>query len=338
MSLTYPLEYSCWYDLVFHVLANLPVDPRDAGRLYDSKYIHWVNQRFSPTAPEQRTLLSDAPLITGLYNKTEKAFHLNRFPLLFNNFDDFNGTIESTFDQISWKDPKKKQMADFLIEYIPVELLELFRIALWSEAKAGYQELHLEHIVPLYKKQIPVLENEFSTIVNEVKGLADSRFKVSHPLRRFGRLLWPGKEPLIFIGLPDNELDVPAWAPVMQGCHEYVLSKVINLPGAFMGTERLHSTRRDTEGYFYHMAPEIMALSIEAWLFKEKYRDRFCNWVKGCLPPTCKALAAALPWKVENIPQGEDIDTLVDWLASIEMVPDSLKEFYLSIRDWFSAS
>lgn len=197
MSLTYPLEYSSWYDLVFHVLANLPVDPG------------------------------------------------------------------------------KKQMADFLIEHIPVELLGLFRIALWSEAKAGYRELHREHIVPLYQKQIPVLENEFSTIVHEVKGLADARFKVSHPLRRFGRLLWPGKEPLIFIGLPDSELDVPVWAPVMQGCHEYVLSKVINLPGGFMGTERLHSTRASSEGYFYHMAPEIMALSIEARLFKEKYRDRF---------------------------------------------------------------
>jgi hypothetical protein len=288
------LDYSSWYDLVFHVLASLPIDPGDAGRLYDPTYIHWVNRRFPPTAPGQRTLLSDAPLITGLYNKTGKAFHLNRFPLLFNGIDDFNGTIESRFEQISWGDPGKKQMADFLIEYIPVELLELFRIALWSEAKAGYREMHREHIVPRYEKQIPVMENEFSTIVNEVKGLADAHFKVSHPLRRFGRLLWPGKEPLIIIGLADSELDVPDWAPVMQGCHEYVLSKVINLPGAFTGTGALHSTRAGSEGYFYHLAPEIMALSIEARLFKETYRDRFCSWIKGCLPPTCQALAAAL--------------------------------------------
>jgi hypothetical protein len=84
------------------------------------------------------------------------------------------------------------------------------------------------------------------------------------------------------------------------------------------------------------MAPEIMALSIEARLFKEKYRDRFCTWIKGCLPPTCKALAAALPWKVKNIPQGDDIDTLVDWLASAEIVPDSLEELTISVFGYFN--
>jgi hypothetical protein len=322
------MEYSSWYDLVFHVLANLPVARGDASRLYDPRYVQWVNRKFPPTTPEERTLPADSSLIAALYDRAEKAFHLNNFPLLFNDFEEFNATMDQTFDKISWGDSQKSQMAGFFMKNLPPELVELFRIALWSEANAGYWELHREHIIPLYKKQIPGLEHELSTIAEKVRGLANVRFMVSHPLRRSGRLLWPGneKEPLVVIGLPDNELDVPVWAPVIQGCHEYVLSKVLNTAV----TSASHTTRPNSQGYFYHMAPEITALSIEARLFKGDYRDWFCQWIKGCLPPTCKALAGVLPWEVKNIPQGEDTGTLVDWLASGEAVPDSQKKIYES--------
>jgi len=344
LKLTHPLAYSSWYDLVYHVLSCLPIDNRDASRLYDPSYVQWVNDHFPPDAQEQRTLPADLQILTTLYNQGEKSFNLHSFPLLFDHFEAFNDSMGSTFDSINWDSSDKSGLAGVLAKNISPELLELFRITLWSEAGSGYALLHREHVTPLYNERIPALESELELISDHIPGLADTRFMVSHPLRRFGRLLHahPGaadvsdtsRSPLIIIGLPVESLEVPVWAPVLQGCHEFVLNKVLDIPisGTADSSSGVHSTRSGTSGYYNHMAPEIMALSIEARLFNsiESYRTHFHQWASRCLPPSCRALASNLPWNISHIPENDGIETLVDWLSSGEAVPESLRDFFSS--------
>jgi hypothetical protein len=353
LNLSHPLTFSFWYDVVYHVLSCLPIDHRDASRLYEPSYTQWVSRHFPTESQSQRTLPTDLQIIATLYNQGERSFQLHSFPLLFDSFQSFNDSIGSTFDSISRDSFNEEQLAGVLAKSISPELMELFRIAIWTEACSGYSLLHQEHITPLYKEQIPALEAEFSSLSDGIPGLADTRFMVSHPLRRFGRLLQTDNNganhssssggPLIVIGLPNRALEIPLWAPVIQGCHEYVLSKVLNIPisapSDLAGTG--HSTRSDSAGYYIHMAPEMMALSIEARLFNsiESYRSHYRHWASRCLRPSCKALAANLPWEISHIPENDDIDTLVDWLSSGEVVPVSLRDIFSSLaKKYFNLS
>ncbi len=321
--------YSLWNDLVFHTLSCLPVEAREAGNLYDPRYVAWWDRLFPAEAKEQRTLTTDAPMIAKMYQNAQQAFKLNIFALIFNEFDEFNATMETMFPDITFQEPLKQQMADSMVHSLPADLLEMFRIAMWSEAQSGFFDLHRQHVVPIYDAGIPELEEQFALLADHVNGLADTRFLVSHPLRRAGRLLFRHPVPQIAIGIPNGDLQVPAWAPAIQGCHEYILSKTLDR----VNIRADHNPRVGSAGHYAHMAPEMISLSVEAHLLKDTLGAHYHQWLAGVLSSNCVQLADALPWEIksEKIPQTDGVDTVADWLASGDAIPSELQPNFVSL-------
>jgi hypothetical protein len=245
-----------FFDLVAHTFSYLPLG--DNSNLFCPEYIQWANSFLS--SHPLRTLTQDAELLSSLYKQNPGAYHLQFFSFFYDDLASFEGTLSS--------EPPENEL-----QHLPNELTELFRIALWGEIKAGYFRLREEQVLPVVADGFRLFAEALMPLCERWPGLAQVRWRLSHPLRSAGRL-WPEKN-LIVVGLP-GVFGVETREVVMQGCHEYFLSEVQRFaPDGIASAER---ALFDDPSFY---GAEITALSIGAICWRgTEFEDLFASFIQ----------------------------------------------------------
>lgn len=303
-----------WLDLCYHVLAHLPLPSRDHSCLYSAAYVAWYQKAHARLAPSAtpRTLPEDAPLIASLYSACPQALRLQSMVLLHPTIEGFRDSAALPFHALPTSSPLHRALSQ-----LPEALIELFRVALFTELESGFLTVHHNTVAPLHtraKQGLEALLDEGARVVPELR---NAQWRFCHPLLHSGRLFRRSSAPdLIHVGLPDPELDVPDWAPVLQGCHECLVARA---------QRRLQhhraplSTRPGSEGYDHFLAPELEALSTGAQrlgLTRGPWQAPYRRWLSRLFPDGAAQVYRMLPWR-EDVPAPEAHTDLVSWLAMI---------------------
>ena len=286
------LTSSAWCDLVYHTLSLLPTQARDASRLYDAAYVAWTEARWPDDLRAQRTLPDDAPLLASMIDAAPLAHALQGFVHLHADLPAFLATAPLPFAEIPWPDRQSQQRAAALTRSVPLALIELLRVALWAEERGGYLQLRERFLLAELQAGHDAVVGGLSLAAPWLPGLQQVQWVACHPLRRAGRLL--GGAPLIAIGVPSAALEVPVLWPVLQGCHEFALWRVLRAAR----TAEAGNPRAGTPGHAQHVAHETMALCLGARLLQAP-----------------ELRAAHEQWLAQLFPRRPSAD-LRDWLAS----------------------
>jgi len=255
---------SSWFDLVYHTLSLLPTRCQDASRLYDARYVAWIEARMPRELRAERTLPKDAPLLAALIDAAPDAHALHGFVHLHADVDAFLATAALPFADVPWPNRQQQLHAAALAKAMPQDLIELFRIALWAEVRGGYLQLRERFLLPNLLARLQPVQEGLAWAAPSLPGLLTVRWIACQPLRRAGRLLSQGPAPAIAIGVPDADLDVPPLAAVLQGCHEFVLSLVHQQLGPTPGA----NPRTGTAGHALHVERETLTLCLCARLLQ----------------------------------------------------------------------
>jgi len=289
------LRIDPWYDLVYHVLTHLPVDPRDASALYDEAYLRWSERQFAEhtglAAGPPRTLVADAPLIASLYDASEQGFLLHAWPLLYDGVEQFLEAMGADFGQLTWPDEDRRRLAAAIGSATHPALADLFRTALWSELTAGYETIWRDRVLPRSQQYAGFFGEELHRLAEDLPGLGEPRWVLSHPLRAHGRLFpRAGGRPIIAVGVADAELGVAEFLPVIQGCHEYFLVRIQSrVPDAGPWT-----TLAGRRGYGAFWEPESAALALGARFFTgTRWEAAHRTWLRRLFPDAPPAETAA---------------------------------------------
>jgi len=328
MSTVVTPRTSPWIDLVFHTLSFLPVDPTDASSLYDERYVDWANAHLPAPDDARRTLVADAEHIAAVYDATRGAHRLHGYVRLHRDLDDFLHTAARELSQLSWPDASTTAEAQALQSEVPEVLLELFRIALWGEVQAGYPALRERQLESAYTHAT----GTFAEALAALTGLPEVHqvdWWLSHPLRRAGRLLQSGGDarPQIVVGIPDEALDVPIWAPLIQGVHELLLSRVCAL---MPDGDEDRGTRAGQEGWAAFFGPELVALCWGARLLRRGVTAAtFPEWLRTYYPQGVEDLLPQLDaagFQPKRMPTRDhrNITTLIDLLATGDALDPAL--------------
>lgn len=311
------LTTSAWFDLVYHTLALLPTRASDASRLHDDGYVAWTQAHLPAELRALRTLPEDAPRLAALADAAPQAYVLQSFVHLHHDVPHFLATAALPFAEVPWPDRAQQALARLVSQAVPLELIELLRIALWAEVRGGYPHLRERVLLPDLDARLQTLRQGLDLAAPSLPGLDAVRWVACHPLRRAGRLLDDGKAaPTIAIGLPDAELDVAPLAPVLQGCHEFVLSLVNRHLGPLPGA----NPRAGTPGHALHVQRETLALCAGARLLDvPKLRAAQGHWLARIYPHRPAGLVRA-------------------WLASGAALPDGQRPVYEDIAAAIEAS
>ncbi|NQT88857.1 hypothetical protein HQ560_18970 [bacterium] len=252
-----------WHDLVYHVLAHLQIHEDDASSLYDDWYVAWAAERFPiHTAPQglSRTLPRDAGLMARLYDAAPAGYRLHAWPSLWDDVDAFLRDMPTGFHEIEWPNPLRGRLAGGIILNTGAVLPELFRTALWSEWQCGYESVWQSEVRPHSEAYRPVFAAHLAEAADRVPGLRERTWVLCHPLRIHGRVLPNG---LILVGVADEELGVGELGPVLQACHEHLVSVFQErLPG-----EGDWATAPGRDGYDAFMEVEGAALTVGMRVF-----------------------------------------------------------------------
>jgi len=252
------LADSPWLDLCWHGLAQLPLPAGDAASLHDPVYIAWCDQHLRA---ELRTLPSDAAQLAAWVGQAKHGHWLQLWPALHKSVEDFADQAGRPFREVCWQDAQRQQLAIALQRALPTALIEVFRAGLWGELRAGYLELREHQVLERLAGERLAIAQDLAVLGRHVAAVHRVDWLVCHPLRRHGRLL-RGPTPTIAIGLPDPVLDVPRYAPILQGWHELVLLHVHRL-GADVGPG---DPRAGRPGHATHQRVERLALTLGARL------------------------------------------------------------------------
>ncbi len=286
---------SAWLDLCWHGLALLPLPPGDAASLYDERYIAWTNKHLRP---EPRTLPADAPTLAAWLATAPRGHFLHALPQLHTSVDEFAEQASLPFAQVKYTDPQHQQLAVALQRHLPLELIEVFRAGLWGELRAGYLELRDQ-----YGQQPHELEEDLMMLAGQFPAVAQVDWLASHPLRHHGRLLRGQGRPQIAVGMASDELQVPRFAPLLQGWHELVLLHVLNRRDA-SGAD----PRAGQPGHTAHQQVERLALTLGARLLQ--------------VPELGSAQQDWLAWVLRRVPAAQGT-AAVAWVGSGALLPGS---------------
>ena len=291
----FSLRIDAWYDLVCHVLSHLPLDGPDASSLFDEGYVSWCDRRFAERTPGSdpvpRTLLTDAPLMASLYAASKRGALLHAWPLLHDGIDDFRRTAATGFEQLTWTSSHRERLADAIRANTHPALPDLFRTALWSELANGYEMFRKENVVLRSESYREAFVRQLSRLTEDLPGLVDPAWVLSHPLRTHGRLLRPpAAGPIIVVGVADDDLEVAESLPLMQGCHEYFVWKV----GSAVPAGEGWSSAVGQPGYEAFRAVEDAALVLGARFFTgSRWEASHRAWLARIFPGSHPARNAA---------------------------------------------
>jgi hypothetical protein len=323
-----------WGDLIHHTLAHLPVAPHDASSLYREQYVRWAESRLPRPADPRRTLRQDADRLAALYDASPGAHGLQGFATLHRDLDAFGRTARFDFLSIPWDLAADAERAATLTRGLDPTLVELFRIALWGEIHAGYVTLH-ETLRPQYQATAAHLTEGLARLQARLPHLGDVDWRLSHPLGHAGRLVWEPDTAVrrITVGIPDPALQVPSWAPFVQGVHEFLLSEVHTalLPDGSTGPR---DTRPDRPGWSGFFGPELLTLCLDARVLGTgPHADPLRRWLARYYPnreaDLTPQLAAAGFTPQQPCPVGED--GFCSWLATGAVLPRPLRASFDSL-------
>lgn len=287
-------QRSAWFDLCWHGLALLPLPAGDAASLYDPLYVQWSNAQLLPAV---RTLPGDAGVIATWLAQAPNGHWLYAIPQLHTSVQEFSEQASRPFAEVQWADPRQQRLAQALISGLPIELIEVFRAGLWGELRAGYARVRAQHFAQRLAAQSAELADDLGILAQHFAAAQRVSWQVSHPLGRRGRLLRGEGTPTIAIGIHDPELQLPRFAPVLQGWHELVLLQVLRARPALATGD----PRAGTPGHALHQQVERLALTLGARLLS--------------VPELLAPQRDWLSWVLRRVAAAQGADP-VDWLAS----------------------
>ncbi len=257
-----------WFDLCYHTLSHLPVPAGDASSLFCPDYVQWTQcqceQLKSKDQNIPRTLVEDAALMSSLYAASPRGWLLHSFPVLWPDAKSFLELMATPFDKIQWPTPEQARFAAALANSLPLELLDLFRTAVWSELKHGYKTIWEKYVRPRTQAYGAFFTQELQKLGHALPELRKISWLLCHPLRVHGRGLTSlSGEPIILTGVADPILRVSTTHPLFQACHEYFV---------FLAAQRLpksqpYATCPSHPGFAAFTAVEQEALRLSAELF-----------------------------------------------------------------------
>jgi hypothetical protein len=317
---------SAWVDLVFHGLAHLPVDGRDASGLYDGGYVAWAAARLAG----ERTLPLDAAKLAELYDRTPAAPLLHALAVLDEDPARLERTAAQAFATLAWAAAGRARLARQLVDALPEALIDLFRIALWGEVRAGYLDLREREVVPRYAERAAPFAATMARLGMRCAALVRPTYCLSHPLRGAGRAFHvPGAAgPIVIVGIEDAALGVEPGAPVVQAVHEVMVGLTQDEAPRDAGPA---GCRADRAGFAAHLGPEVVALCLGARLLSRGEVARAHEeWLARLYPDGAAQAAAELeqaglrprrPVAASTAP-----GALVRWLADGDAVPEGYEE------------
>lgn len=316
-----------WRDLVYHTLAHLPVVPTDASSLYNERYIRWAATRLPRPADPRRTLVKDAAQLAALYDAAPTAHRLQGFAALHRDLDAFEGCAQFALSEGAWPEVQEADGVRTLAAELSPELVELFRIALWGELRAGYTALH-DGLRDAHGAAAATLAESLARLQARLPGLGDVDWCLSWALCRAGRLdASPRRQRRrITVGVPEPALRVPPWAPLLQGVHEYLLSEVHAELWATEPTAPAPapSTRPDHRGFGDFFGPELLTLCLDCRaLAVGTTAEPLRQWLRWYYPAGEADLGPQLA--AARIPTGQPCgagpDAFLTWLATGAVLP-----------------
>jgi hypothetical protein len=198
-----------------------------------------------------------------LYADSPQGFLLHAWPLLWDDVEGFLRDARTRFECLEWADADRGRLAAAIRDGVASPLPELFRTALWSEAANGYAAAWERVVAPRSRSFREELHDLLGAVAERMPVLREATWVLCHPLRVHGRLLErPGVPPIIAVGVADAELGVPAWHPVVQGCHECFVGQAREAPSA-----EQWATVPGRPGHEAFRAVEETALSLGARFF-----------------------------------------------------------------------
>lgn len=323
-----------WLDLVHHTLAYLPVTPQDASSLHSERYMDWAEAKLPRAQDPRRTLPEDAERLAALYDATPGAHRLGSFAGLHRDLEAFLHSARFALSEPGWPDEQERAQVRALADELDSDLVELFRIALWGEAQAGYVTLH-KTLGSQVRAAASSLSEELRRLQTNRLCLGDADWRLSHPLGRSGRLVWDPQTQArrIIVGVVDPALGVPAWAPLLQGVHELLLSEV-QLAIDHGVQEPSRDTRCDRSGWGGFFESELMALCLDCRVHRNQATAApLRQWLARFYPAGEADLApqlAAAGIKPRQ-PCRKDADGFVTWLATGAVLPRSLEPAFAGL-------
>ncbi len=299
---------SAWQDLCWHTLAQLPLPAHDAASLYDPAYIAWCDKYL---LADRRTLAVDAGQLASWVAHAPHGHYLQLWPALHDSVEDFSNQASRPFREVRWPDAARQHLARALLRALPEGLIEVFRAGLWGELRAGYLDLRERQVRSRLAGQWHAIASDLTGLGAHVPAARPVTWSIHHPLRRHGRLL---REPTlrIAIGLPDPELGVPRYAPILQGWHELVLLQVQRAapPG------EAADPRAGRPGHAAHQRVERLALTLGARLL--------------AVPEWTEPQEAWLRWVLRRVPAAQVADVR-GWVAEGRLLDDASRN---ELEDW----
>jgi len=239
-------EPSAWVDLVYHLLANLPLTGGDASNLWHPGYLRFAAEHW-PKTGERGLQPMELLALTQLYQSDPDAHRLHAFHREYADIAALTAVVQTPDDN---------------------PLRDLFRIGLWGQARAGFEALWEVAFVPRYALHREAMQQALDEAAALVPELAQVRVVPSLPLTHHGRLV--GDD--VYIGLP--EFGVSLEQVQLQAAHEAVLSGV-ERPAA------KPSPRQADGGYDAHWEMEMAALSgLSRRLFGTALGEAHQRWLQ----------------------------------------------------------
>jgi hypothetical protein len=203
------------------------------------------------------------------------------FPTLWDSIAGFLETTDTPFQHVCWTSQHRKRIAQRILEYLPLTLIDHFRNSLQQVAEAGF-EIEWRQIMAHEEASFaPILGSSLHALSSIIPGLAEATWAVSVPLRQHGRLVGCGKAaPWIFVGVANLALEVDEDHPMMQGCHEFLVWREL-MSGADSSPI---STIAGTEGYAAFIENERRAIAVgDRILENGPWRNAHVRWKKTFL-------------------------------------------------------
>ncbi|HUT34346.1 MAG TPA: hypothetical protein VNE39_12745 [Planctomycetota bacterium] len=277
---------SSWHDVVYHVLAHVPVPASDASSLFDEAYVRWSERALGAAGLRAgkvpRTLVLDAPLLASLYAASRQGFLLHAWPLLWDDAESFLRDMPADLGAVEWADAGRARLAESIRGNTAPALPDLLRTALWSELVNGYEAAWRRVVGPrseAYRQEFARLVGDVAARLPELRGF---QWVLCHPLRWHGRLLErEGAPPVIAVGVADAELGVPPWHPVLQGCHECFVGQARRAAA----DDAPWATVPGRPGHAAFQAVENAALALGARFFLgSPWEAAYFDWLRRLFP------------------------------------------------------
>jgi len=339
---------SALYDLLFHCIAGVPIAPDDVSRLGDRRYLALVDGW--PLDDSLRTLPADAQLLADLYARAPAAHALQGLASLYDDVAELVRDAHSPFAELQFEPAWRQRLAQAIGRAVATPLLELFRVAVWAEERAGFcDQMAMERAA--HRDDEARLDRAFSEAAGCFPELFTAELFSCPALVRCGRLLNPAGRLVIAVGAPWPELSLDPWHAVIQGCHELMLDSVLRrlasagtrdgshrappVPGSernpVQAPPAAVETKTHSAGFAQHLRAEGVATALLAHrCLAGPCEEAYRSWWAASSPAGWARLLRSLPWTPADLEIPEDVG-LIELIAAGAFVAPDLRSIFTAL-------